>query len=607
MTNSNISKFSRLVMGVAAAAMIAASCGTDEPDVAEPVEPVPVETTIAPTTAPAPTADVEEPGVTEDAVPTVEADEPATTTTAAEVPNTEDAVAEETPSDASEEEPAQELVPHSDPVSESDQPCPEGEHRHSTGEACHLDYGHEPEPSAGIGAPDDVAYRALVFLAGELGVPYSELALLGSAERVTWADGSLGCPKPGFAYTQAMVPGYRFTFLHGTDADAPSHDVHTDEQGTFFVRPVGCYDSAEPEPSETTPTSVPVYVPPDDEEDPEPTTTTVAPEPTTTTEPPVTTLPETEAIRAVLVDLDGLFGRALALWDSDDAASACSLIVNAHAFVDMLLATFGESALSEATDWAGWMELLDAWDAACADVEPSYEWTPPQAGMVPEVWPLCGDDRETWTWRCTPPAEWQRGDGTVNPGGRPDDLPRAADQVQSWAIWCYDWPNVSCAALLFHMSQALDYLGAHRSCVLNAYTDRVEYLSPRGSGADVDYARNTFGWHLCSTVIDPLVKDLPAERPENDVGYRLSDTGISLAERCRVVLTTPFPDIELEGRGNDYIQPRRFGQDCDAWAAYVEGRRGYTAFPHCEASHRLAEEWMEHVHGQHERYFAPYC
>ena len=531
----------RVLAAVAALSLLAAACGTDEPQTADPPA-----TTAAPTTteaAPETTTTVQESDAFLEALNGAETDDPAATTTVAEVEADEEAVAEETPSDASEEEPAQELVSDdSDPASESDQPCPEGEHRHSTNEACHLDYGHEPEPSAGIGAPDDVAYRALVFLAGELGVPYSELALLGSAERVTWADGSLGCPKEGYAYTQAMVPGYRFTFLHGTDADAPSHDVHTDEQGTFFVRPVGCYDSAEPEPSETTPTSVPVYVPPDDEEDPEPTTTTVAPEPTT--EPPVTTLPETEAIRAVLVDLDGLFGRALALWDSDDAVAACSLIVNAHAFVDMLLATFGESALSEATDWAGWMELLDAWDAACADVEPSYEWTPPQAGMVPEVWPLCGDDRETWTWRCTPPAEWQRGDGTVRPGSIPDDLPRAAEQVLLWNSWCRPWPNVSCAYLLFTMSQALDYLGAHRACVLNAYTDRVEYLSPRGSGADIDYATNVFGWHLCSTVIDPLVKDLPAERPENDVGYRLSDTGITLAERCRRVLTTPFPDIE---------------------------------------------------------------
>jgi len=27
--------------------------------------------------------------------------------------------------------------------------------------------------------------------------------------RLSWPDGSLGCPKPGMAYTQQVVPGYR--------------------------------------------------------------------------------------------------------------------------------------------------------------------------------------------------------------------------------------------------------------------------------------------------------------------------------------------------------------------------------------------------------------
>lgn len=30
-----------------------------------------------------------------------------------------------------------------------------------------------------------------------------------TAEPVTWSDGSIGCPQPGLAYTQALVPGYR--------------------------------------------------------------------------------------------------------------------------------------------------------------------------------------------------------------------------------------------------------------------------------------------------------------------------------------------------------------------------------------------------------------
>ncbi|MFO7537393.1 MAG: hypothetical protein R6X32_04950 [Chloroflexota bacterium] len=30
-------------------------------------------------------------------------------------------------------------------------------------------------------------------------------------ESVTWPDGSLGCPQPGYMYTQALVEGYRVT------------------------------------------------------------------------------------------------------------------------------------------------------------------------------------------------------------------------------------------------------------------------------------------------------------------------------------------------------------------------------------------------------------
>ncbi|MFH1706225.1 MAG: hypothetical protein ABH867_04955, partial [Patescibacteria group bacterium] len=31
--------------------------------------------------------------------------------------------------------------------------------------------------------------------------------------RLSWSDGSLGCPKPGMVYTQQIVPGYRAEVL----------------------------------------------------------------------------------------------------------------------------------------------------------------------------------------------------------------------------------------------------------------------------------------------------------------------------------------------------------------------------------------------------------
>lgn len=49
-------------------------------------------------------------------------------------------------------------------------------------------------------AKEDVAHRT--------GLDQGAIRL-GSAESVTWLDGSLGCPQPDVMYTQMLVPGYR--------------------------------------------------------------------------------------------------------------------------------------------------------------------------------------------------------------------------------------------------------------------------------------------------------------------------------------------------------------------------------------------------------------
>lgn len=36
-----------------------------------------------------------------------------------------------------------------------------------------------------------------------------------SVDTVTWADGAMGCPLPGFSYTQALVPGFHVVLAHG--------------------------------------------------------------------------------------------------------------------------------------------------------------------------------------------------------------------------------------------------------------------------------------------------------------------------------------------------------------------------------------------------------
>ena len=227
-------------------------------------------------------------------------------------------------------------------------------------------------------------------------------------------------------------------------------------------------------------------------------------------------------------------------------------------------------------------------------------WVPPVAGMVPEVHPDA------------PLTEWQR--GPVNSYGRAHDKARTTEGVQEWRDWCQSrrWGG-GCEWLEHNMYQALDYLGAHEQCVLNEYIKKIEYFLRERSGASNSYAAENFGWHRCGTVIDPLVGDISAGGRDNDVGLRLSDTpGITLAERCRIVLTVPFPDIQLEARGTyadleDGIPATQFGQDCDAWAAYVEGRGFFPLTRSCTSSAKLAEEWMEHNHNQHEDYFPPRC
>ena len=72
-------------------------------------------------------------------------------------------------------------------------------------------------------------------------------------------------------------------------------------------------------------------------------------------------------------------------------------------------------------------------------------------------------------------------------------------------------------------------------------------------------------------------------------------------------------DVELESRRTyrtleTFNPATEFGNDCDAWANYVEEEMNAGGdWPDCHASARLAEEWMEHYHGQPEHYFMQTC
>ena len=58
-----------------------------------------------------------------------------------------------------------------------------------------------------------------------------DAVVLANAESVTWSDGALGCPQPGYSYTQALVPGIR---VSATTA-AGRLLYHTDNSGNIVT------------------------------------------------------------------------------------------------------------------------------------------------------------------------------------------------------------------------------------------------------------------------------------------------------------------------------------------------------------------------------------
>jgi hypothetical protein len=93
-------------------------------------------------------------------------------------------------------------------------------------------------PSAPAGQPVAMAAipasvrRAVVMDAARRFQVAESAVVLARAEKVTWSDGSLGCPQSGRMYTQALVPGFR---LIAKTADGEL-EYHTDMRGNL----VGC-------------------------------------------------------------------------------------------------------------------------------------------------------------------------------------------------------------------------------------------------------------------------------------------------------------------------------------------------------------------------------
>jgi hypothetical protein len=65
-------------------------------------------------------------------------------------------------------------------------------------------------------------------------VPPQQLVIV-RADAVVWNDGSLGCPEPGMAYTQALINGYWVLIKAGEQ----TYDFRVDRGGSFRVCPEG--------------------------------------------------------------------------------------------------------------------------------------------------------------------------------------------------------------------------------------------------------------------------------------------------------------------------------------------------------------------------------
>lgn len=86
---------------------------------------------------------------------------------------------------------------------------------------------------------DDPEALAVADLAAHTGVDPADIDVVAH-DRVTWRNGSLGCPKPGYSYIQMLVEGYRIVLhagaedyvYHGADGQEPFRCSRPDPNGT---------------------------------------------------------------------------------------------------------------------------------------------------------------------------------------------------------------------------------------------------------------------------------------------------------------------------------------------------------------------------------------
>lgn len=84
-----------------------------------------------------------------------------------------------------------------------------------------------PPPSPKLA---ELVEQAKADLAVRLSVTVDQITLV-DAKAVTWSDSSLGCPKPGMAYMEVLIPG----FLILLDVDGRAYEYHAGGDGHVFL------------------------------------------------------------------------------------------------------------------------------------------------------------------------------------------------------------------------------------------------------------------------------------------------------------------------------------------------------------------------------------
>lgn len=98
-----------------------------------------------------------------------------------------------------------------------------------------------PQPVEALSSPvppatlDDL----IASIASQAGVTPAHVKVVKN-EALTWRDGSLGCPEPGMAYSQALIDGYHVVL----SVNGETYDMRAARKGRF----ARCLNPKKPDP-----------------------------------------------------------------------------------------------------------------------------------------------------------------------------------------------------------------------------------------------------------------------------------------------------------------------------------------------------------------------